>query len=196
MKKLHLIGAAKSLVRSIYTIVFISILYLCSPLTLVHASLIGDTATCSMTIGVGFCTPVSATVSGAVEFEAGLNNVTAWSVDVGESDITINNIFGNFFCANCGEIVIGDLDWVDNPSSIIVGISDFFSPSPDIIEADLVFTEHSVSLNLNDSSWGAGDSVSFSLVTELAPVPLPPAVWLFGSGLLGLIGISRRKKIA
>jgi hypothetical protein len=27
-------------------------------------------------------------------------------------------------------------------------------------------------------------------------VPIPPAVWLFGSGLLGLIGISRRKKAA
>jgi hypothetical protein len=28
------------------------------------------------------------------------------------------------------------------------------------------------------------------------PVPLPPAVWLFGSGLLGLIGLARRKKKA
>ena len=27
-----------------------------------------------------------------------------------------------------------------------------------------------------------------------SPVPLPPAVWLFGSGLLGLVGIARRKK--
>jgi len=27
-----------------------------------------------------------------------------------------------------------------------------------------------------------------------APVPIPAAVWLFGSGLLGLLGIARRKK--
>lgn len=27
-----------------------------------------------------------------------------------------------------------------------------------------------------------------------SPVPLPPAFWLFGSGLIGLIGISRRRK--
>lgn len=27
-----------------------------------------------------------------------------------------------------------------------------------------------------------------------APVPVPAAVWLFGSGLLGLVGIARRKK--
>jgi hypothetical protein len=28
-----------------------------------------------------------------------------------------------------------------------------------------------------------------------AAVPIPPSVWLFGSGLLGLIGIARRKKV-
>lgn len=33
---------------------------------------------------------------------------------------------------------------------------------------------------------------NFSVVTT-SPVPLPTAVWLFGSGLLGLIGIGRRK---
>jgi hypothetical protein len=27
-------------------------------------------------------------------------------------------------------------------------------------------------------------------------VPVPPAVWLFGSGLLGLVGIARRRKSA
>lgn len=32
--------------------------------------------------------------------------------------------------------------------------------------------------------------------TRLATIPVAPAVWLFGSGLLGLIGIARRKKAA
>jgi len=31
-------------------------------------------------------------------------------------------------------------------------------------------------------------------VWTVSPVPIPPAVWLFGSGLLGLIGVARRKK--
>ena len=30
-------------------------------------------------------------------------------------------------------------------------------------------------------------------IISITTVPIPPAVWLFGSGLLGLIGISRRK---
>jgi len=30
--------------------------------------------------------------------------------------------------------------------------------------------------------------------SALSPVPVPAAVWLFGSGLIGLVGIARRKK--
>ena len=31
------------------------------------------------------------------------------------------------------------------------------------------------------------------IVVDLAPVPVPAAVWLFGSGLLGLVGVARRR---
>ena len=36
-------------------------------------------------------------------------------------------------------------------------------------------------------SFGTGEETS-------VPVPIPAAVWLFGSGLLGLIGIARRRQ--
>jgi hypothetical protein len=42
-------------------------------------------------------------------------------------------------------------------------------------------------------------SISFGDVTgqiqgvDLAPVPVPAAVWLFGSGLIGLVGVARRR---
>ena len=40
-------------------------------------------------------------------------------------------------------------------------------------------------------------SLDFSNATIVAsPVPVPAAVWLFGSGLLGLVGVARRKKSA
>lgn len=32
-----------------------------------------------------------------------------------------------------------------------------------------------------------------TLAVDLAPIPVPAAVWLFGSGLLGLAGLARRK---
>jgi len=34
------------------------------------------------------------------------------------------------------------------------------------------------------------DDVSF----DVAPIPVPAAVWLFGSGLLGLVGVARRRR--
>jgi hypothetical protein len=32
------------------------------------------------------------------------------------------------------------------------------------------------------------------MVTNVAAVPVPAAAWLFGSGLLGLIGVARRRR--
>ncbi len=42
-----------------------------------------------------------------------------------------------------------------------------------------------------------GSTVSFTYSFDLllTPVPVPAAVWLFGSGLIGLIGVARRKKV-
>lgn len=40
---------------------------------------------------------------------------------------------------------------------------------------------------------GSGNSMH---VTSVSNIPIPAAVWLFGSGLLGLVGVARRKKAA
>ena len=42
----------------------------------------------------------------------------------------------------------------------------------------------------------AGFSANFNMVEAPAAVPVPAAVWLFGSGLVGLVGVARRKKKA
>lgn len=41
----------------------------------------------------------------------------------------------------------------------------------------------------------AGDSAAFSSHFEVTPVPVPAAVWLLGSGLLGLLGVARRRSV-
>ena len=43
---------------------------------------------------------------------------------------------------------------------------------------------------LADESWGLDN-----VMVQVAPVPVPPAAWLFGSGLLGLVGMARRKRV-
>ena len=39
---------------------------------------------------------------------------------------------------------------------------------------------------------GAGQITSFDAIAS--PIPVPAAVWLFGSGLLGLVGVARRRR--
>ena len=45
-----------------------------------------------------------------------------------------------------------------------------------------------------DSGVDSVGSVGIGDITDITVVPLPAAFWLFGSGLIGLIGIARRKK--
>jgi hypothetical protein len=45
-------------------------------------------------------------------------------------------------------------------------------------------------------NWLAGEIFIDDVYLGVTAVPVPAAVWLFGSGLLGLIGVARRKKVA
>lgn len=43
---------------------------------------------------------------------------------------------------------------------------------------------------------GTSNPGASGFALELAPVPIPGAAWLFGSGLIGLIGMARKKEAA
>jgi len=49
-------------------------------------------------------------------------------------------------------------------------------------------------IELNMGGSGAIDNITFT-AAEMPQVPAPAAVWLFGSGLIGLVGFARRKKV-
>ena len=68
-----------------------------------------------------------------------------------------------------------------------------------------VFTGEIMYSRNDGSSWYSTNQYGFDYASlngiistnvTVSAVPVPAAVWLFGSGLLGLIGISRRKKSA
>lgn len=50
-------------------------------------------------------------------------------------------------------------------------------------------------LGFNDSYTGDADYDDFVVGVKLSPVPLPAAVWLFGSALLGFVTLSNRRKV-
>ncbi|MDP2027473.1 VPLPA-CTERM sorting domain-containing protein [Sulfuriferula sp.] len=47
----------------------------------------------------------------------------------------------------------------------------------------------------NDPTFFHLDNVSVDVASNPTPVPVPAALWLLGSGLLGLVGITRRKYV-
>ena len=53
-------------------------------------------------------------------------------------------------------------------------------------------------ISYEGSGWPNNYVLTYNVTfTDVTPaVPIPPSVWLFGSGFLGLIGIARRKKAA
>jgi hypothetical protein len=77
-----------------------------------------------------------------------------------------------------GVFMQASVNCIDNGGSITIGgTCDVTDPITITMPAGVTFT-----------------SASGQFLT--APVPVPAAVWLFGSGLLGLIGVARRKKTA
>ncbi|HED33214.1 MAG TPA: VPLPA-CTERM sorting domain-containing protein [Gammaproteobacteria bacterium] len=70
---------------------------------------------------------------------------------------------------------------------------------------DTYVLEYAAHVPLNDASGFGGVAYGLYLegtvgvlspYTPISTVPVPAAVWLFGSGLLGLVGVARRKKTA
>ena len=47
-----------------------------------------------------------------------------------------------------------------------------------------------------DYAFISSDVNSIQFSNQVAPVPVPAAVWLFGTGLIGLIGVRRKKVVA
>jgi len=64
-----------------------------------------------------------------------------------------------------------------------------------ITYADTIFAlESATDLRIGIHVQGFADGGSESFVNNVTVVPIPAAIWLFGTGLIGLIGIARRKK--
>jgi hypothetical protein len=149
------------------------------------------------------------TVSGDFTAEGGTNGgglVLSWDTNqvqltadlaTTRTAIELDLIANAWILPNTGNLVV-------TASSISVDVINFFGSLPafDIFSLDLVaVTPPSTALisivesplSALTSGWD-GVAVEFigASVTTSA-VPVPAAVWLFGSGLIGLIGLARRK---
>jgi len=58
------------------------------------------------------------------------------------------------------------------------------------------FASQVISTGVFNGIYETGSNGNLTIGRRVPEVPVPAAVWLFGSGLLGLIGVARRKKAA
>lgn len=63
-----------------------------------------------------------------------------------------------------------------------------------LMRADADRTLEWINPNGGHSDYVATDAAAYTSIGMAAPVPLPAAVWLMGSGLMGLVGIARHGK--
>jgi len=56
--------------------------------------------------------------------------------------------------------------------------------------------QYSISMYGQGASAEGPYTLDYSIELNVSTIPVPAAVWLFGSGLLGLIGVSRRRRTA
>lgn len=132
------------------------------------------------------------------------NNLTKWATGLGNTVVILNS---NFAGGNSVEGTAAATAgvWDSNTPS---GVSGWYSNGPGTTLANSLGesqTLYSVTgagtiaakLALLSNGTVTLTSAGLQFSTNSAPpaVPLPPAVWLLGSGLLGLAGIARRKSV-
>ncbi len=92
----------------------------------------------------------------------------------------------------------GGAMWLNyGEGEIVAGISSFIFDENDLLNPP-------ETPNWTDGYWTVGTSTAYyqdwitsyvpTAMFGSSPAPIPSAVWLFGSGLLGLVGFARRKK--
>jgi hypothetical protein len=83
----------------------------------------------------------------------------------------------------------------------LVGTSSLAMNFNDLIDQTISIAGVAFDSAIIDYTTPAGDPIQLArlidnIVFDVAVVPIPASVWLFGSGLLGLVGMARRKKAA
>jgi hypothetical protein len=82
-----------------------------------------------------------------------------------------------------------DLNYIGNEANLgaLSSITKVFS---------LAAGDYTLNFGGNPPAGTPGAQVGYQATLTTAPVPLPAAVWLFGSGIAGLVGLARRRRAA
>ena len=133
-----------------------------------------------------------------VSAEEDFFGTTAGGEDVYEYWVSVEDLPGPSFWAGTWDEVAGETYWADfgwDAGQFETAVDDDVWGWHESLNHNLDFavtTAPGESSNPHIGPWGLldGKDMAFEVLTA---VPVPAAVWLFGSSLLGLIGIARKK---
>lgn len=154
-----------------------------------------STSTSGATFAITFNLPI------ALEGPIDASSSVSYSLTSGSTEgAQIAPLSGNVVSAYEVDTSIGGLSSLNK--GVDVGNTFFFTGGPQTQSSPVYTASNSFTGDLAYDlmtvqvafSLSANSSVGISGFVSQTAVPIPAAVWLFGSGLLGLIGISRRKK--
>ena len=142
--------------------------------------------------------PGSSYIDAEVKIYSGINIVSDYSSCDGAADWMAG--FGSWICGSSSEMTAGFTPYIEHAADGYQSISDTVSFD---IAAGQTFTLYAELEALtfggyadafSTMSMNFDDTTNLAALGEMSAVPVPAAVWLFGSGLLGLVGVARRKK--
>ncbi len=132
----------------------------------------GDTITA---LGI-FDDSVLTAGSGSIDFSLGSGNTM--TINVGTETFTASNDTG-FGTGSGPSITLSSFELADLDFLAFIGTNG----------APADFNSSFTSFDDNDVMFG-----DWQTNVQISPVPVPAAVWLFGSGILGLVAVARRRK--
>ena len=208
-------GLLMSHLRSFNRFILVSLALLGLSISSTNASLIGNEVTFESTSTGGGVHPfvqASATVGAGAEFNWNPAFTAAGrtgTVDVDFGAETLDLIFSmdqsNLAVGGTTTLTFTDLDWgVPGELTGVTILEDFdysiYSFNVFTINIlgptafEIVFSTFAFG---HDAPGASSDTLRLGLDTvHINPVPVPAAVWLFGTALIGFVGMSRRRKVA
>lgn len=152
-----------------------------------QAALVGQPVLMTFTLnGVLFplANPTVSVTDPGIEYDFG-NGIVNWQIDLSDAGMTISQapvlipVIANDWHLQLFTNSAG-IDWLDRLTVMNQG----FNPA---------LTWARASPNSLIVSWAGGQLPRGGFTTQFSAVPVPTALWLFGSGLTGLLGLAWRR---
>ena len=145
----------------------------------------------NVSIGYGLFTYEADGIGSAIDLSAYDRIYFDWAADLEDASVRVRIFSPN---PEATGAVWTDINWTGLPSTGGTTPSDLQRQSTMLIDWTGVDATNIIRLDFRVDGVANLDSTIDNIT--LSSIPIPPTIWLFGSGLLGLVGISRRKKAA